>query len=184
MLENLHEFKRELVQQNVFFCFSGLLSQSLLVEIGNSLRRKMLMEKTNFNTTLRVFSILIEQVQNILRYSAEKVDSPIDNIERLSGGVIVIENTEDAFYVLCGNVIHSHDTQTLYERLNLLQNMDKKELKSYYKQQRRQSTQTQSKGAGLGFIELARNASAPLEFHFQPIDDKNTFFSLKTKVSK
>ena len=39
-------------------------------------------------------------------------------------------------------------------------------------------------GAGLGFIDIARKTGSPLEYHFEPLDDKNSFFLLKTSISR
>jgi len=60
--------------------------------------------------------------------------------------------------------------------------MDRSELKQYYKEKRRNETPESSKGAGLGFIELARKSVKPIEFDVQKIDDEFSFFSLKTTI--
>ncbi len=44
------------------------------------------------------------------------------------------------------------------------------EIKQAYKQTLRAEAPEGSKGAGLGFLTMARDASAPLEYNFQPID--------------
>jgi hypothetical protein len=68
MLDNLYHFKRELSDRGIFFCFSGPVSQELLVEIGTTLRQKMELEDTSTSTVLKVFSMLVEQTQNIRHY--------------------------------------------------------------------------------------------------------------------
>jgi len=60
--------------------------------------------------------------------------------------------------------------------------MDKDELKIYYKERRRADREGDSKGAGIGFIEMARKSSQPLEFSFQKIDDKHSFFTIKITI--
>ena len=39
-----------------------------------------------------------------------------------------------------------------------------------------------SKGAGLGFMEIARRASKPIEFDFTEIDANYVFFALKATI--
>jgi hypothetical protein len=42
-----------------------------------------------------------------------------------------------------------------------------------------------SKGtAGLGMIDIARKSGEKLEYDFQPINDKTTFFSLTVKIAE
>ena len=86
------------------------------------------------------------------------------------------------YYVLCGNLIDNEAVSTLREQLTKLQQMNKDELKRYYKEQRKQEAHESSKGAGLGFIELARQSITPVEFNFQQVDNNYSFFSLKTAI--
>ena len=49
--------------------------------------------------------------------------------------------------------------------------MNKEELRALYKEQLRAEPEEGSKGAGLGFMEIARRASKPIEFDFTDVDD-------------
>ncbi len=60
--------------------------------------------------------------------------------------------------------------------------MSKEELRALYKEQLRGDPEEGSKGAGLGFMEIARRASKPIEFDFIDFDDKHAFFTLKASV--
>jgi hypothetical protein len=48
----------------------------------------------------------------------------------------------------------------------------------------RETAISEKGGAGLGFIDIARKTGNPLEYHFEPIDEKNSFFLLKTSINK
>ena len=182
MLENLYSFKTELNQRGIFFCFSGPISQDLLVEIGDTLKNKMKLEETNSSTVTKVFAMFVEQVQNIIHYSAEKI--PLDEPEaELSSGIVVVGYENPHYYVLCGNLVDDQTVERLRNKLTALQNMNKDELKRYYKEQRKKKAPDEdSKGAGLGFIELARKAVKPIEFDFQQVEANYYFFSLKTII--
>jgi hypothetical protein len=181
-LKYLYKFKKELDAQNILFGFSGPLSQELFVEIGHTLRNRMKLEETSSAKVLKVFTLFVEQVQNIIHYSAERISTTQPNPVELSHGVIVIGYENEKYYVMCGNLIDSKLVDDLQKRLVTLQNMDKEELKHYYKEQRKKETNEDSRGAGLGFIELARKTSQPIEFEFQPIDENLAFFSLRTFI--
>jgi hypothetical protein len=60
--------------------------------------------------------------------------------------------------------------------------MSKDELKALYKEQLRAEPEEGSKGAGLGFMEIARRASKPIEFDFADIDSTYAFFALKASI--
>ena len=182
MLENLYQFKTDLDNQGIFLGFSGPLSQTLLVEIGDTLKNKLKLENAISSTTItKVFSMLIEQAQNIIHYSTEKVEQQPSK-SMLSSGIIIVGYHHEHYYVLCGNEVENKNVEVLRDKLTALQNMDKDELKRYYQEQRKNKTPIESKGAGLGFIELARKSVKPIEFHFQPVNAHFSFFTLKTYI--
>ena len=180
MLSQLYSLKLVHNQQGILFCFSGIISQNLLVEIGDNLKNKMKQKEENTTTTLKVFSIFIEQAQNILYYSAEKEHQTIEN--NCGSGIMIVGYEQSHYYVSCGNLVENRIVESLRQQLQALQQMDKEALKAYYKEQSKKDAPLDSKGAGLGFIELARKASFPIEFDFQSIDAKFSFFALKVTI--
>jgi len=182
MLNYLYQFKQELNQKGIFFCFCGPISQTLLVEIGDTLRQKMKLEATSSATIIKVFSVFVEQAQNIIHYSAEAIPLTETGESQLGNGIIIIGHEQEHYYVLCGNMVTNQEVNSLQAQLIKLQKMNKEELKQHYKQQRKEKSPAESKGAGLGFIELARKSIEPIDFYFQPIDDNYTFFSLKSTI--
>ena len=63
-----------------------------------------------------------------------------------------------------------------------IQGLDKKALKALYKQTLRDGPPEGSKGAGIGFVEIALRATKGFEFEFQDSDDENVFFALKATI--
>jgi hypothetical protein len=176
MLKDLYEFKKDLGRRGIFFCLSGPISQNLVAEIGSTLEQKMSLEETRKSTVLRVFSTVVENAQNIMRYSDEKE-------ETLSLGIIAVGYEGEHYFVLCGNMVENNKVGRLRENLTKLQKMDKNELKRYYRERRKEGPPETSKGgAGLGFIDMAKKASKPIEFDFKKISDKFHFFSMKTVI--
>lgn len=171
MMNDLYGLKKEFNEKGIFLTFSGPLSQELMVEIGRTLKQKMQMEEVSKTTVVRVFSMVIENAQNIIHYSAEE-----------SLGIITVGREGDHFLVSCGNMVENDKVEKLRARLTKLQKMDQKELKKYYKEKRKQGPDEGSKGGGLGFIEMARKASQPIAFYFKKIDEELSFFSVKVTI--
>ena len=86
--------------------------------------------------------------------------------------------------MLCVNPIAAAAVKDLRATLEPLRNMSPDEIKQAYKVSLRADTPVQSKGAGLGFLTMARDASEPLEFGFFPRvgDPETTLFCLKTII--
>lgn len=184
MLQDLYEFKRSLDKQGVFFCFNGPISQNLVTDIGAILVQQMNVEKASKSTMVRTFSMLVEKAQNIIHYSDEKSseEKSVEGEQDFPHGIIAIGYEDGHYWVLSGNVIESDKVERLRKKLTKLQAMDKDELKKYYREQRRKEPDEESKGAGLGFIEMAKKASRPIEFTFKQIDEHLFFFSLRTVI--
>ncbi len=184
MLADLYDFKAGLNRQNVIFCFFGPISQVLIAEIGDILKKKMMLGEASKSVGSRVFSILVEQVQNIIRYSDEKypVDNSVYEVDQLSVGIIAV-GLEGAYCtVISGNRVENGKTGELRNKLEKLLGMNKDELKAYYKEQRRIGPGEGSKGAGLGLIEMARKSAEPLMFNIRRVDEKYSFFTIKALV--
>lgn len=154
------------------------------MEFGDILKQKILHGESSNSIALRVFSMVVEQAQNIIHYSAEKcVKNDSEGEEReLSIGIIAVGYEGEHYFVVSGNMIEEENVEGLRNRLAKLQKMDKNELKKHYKEERKKGPAITSKGAGLGFIDMAKKASKPIEFDFKKIDDKFSFFSSRTVI--
>ena len=181
MIRNLYALKEDFSKEGIFLSFSGPISQDLMVELGATLKQKMKLEEAGKSTVLRVFSMVVENAQNIIHYSAEKFTKEEPDDE-LSLGIIAVGYENDRYFVLCGNMIENEKVEGLRGKLEKLKTMDKEELKQYYKEQRKKKPEKGSKGSGLGFIDMAKKASKSIEFDFKKIDDQFSFFSVEIVI--
>jgi hypothetical protein len=182
LAKDYREFKTILDTRGVIFSFSGYLSEGILYSLGDALRHKMALEDTDLTTIKKVFSVFIEQAQNIIRYSAEKLRGNIGKAVELSSGMVTIGTDRGKFFIVCANIILTEDVPRLRDRLQQLQRMDKDEIKAHYKEKLREPPEERSRGATIGLIEIARRASDPIEFDFDPIDEHQQFFCMKVSI--
>ncbi|SKA82503.1 hypothetical protein SAMN02745704_01566 [Paucidesulfovibrio gracilis DSM 16080] len=170
----------EMVRQDgLILSFSGPVSQGVVEGLAELMREQMRTELTEERLVRKVFAILVEQLQNIVRYSSERVPGTGGEEEMAQGQVLVGREPDGRYFVACGNKIPRDEGQRLLERVGRMRSMDREELKALYKQMRRQGPDPESKGAGLGFIEMARKAERPLDCSVVPVDNETSFFSMK-----
>ena len=83
--EEMLYFREILADRGIQFCYCGYITEDILSGIGSSLKQKLAMENTNREVARAVFSLFVEQVQNVIRYSAEKklsaADSGLSDVE-------------------------------------------------------------------------------------------------------
>ena len=183
LAKSMSDFRHRLHEQGIILCYSGYVTEPVLAGIGKALKHKMALEAADTTTMRSVFAIFVEQMQNILRYSAEKEpDYPDATGLELRYGILAIGLVHDKFFVTCGNKIMQSDVSRLTQRLGELQSLDKGALRALYRQKLREPTDQMSKGAGLGFIEIARRSTEIIEFDFHPLDETYAFFCLKAFV--
>lgn len=182
-MKDLLAFKNEMTDEGIMYCLSGPISNDLITVMGDALKRGMELSKIKSTTIFRVFAIVVEQAQNIIRYSDETIPDHMIGEESLRVGIILVGFEKNNFFVLSGNTIKTKKVTRLKEKLEIIQSMDKVQLKQYYKEQRKKGPDETSKGAGLGFIEMARKSSEKIQFDFKKTDESRSFFSMKTIIS-
>ncbi|KAB1442188.1 SiaB family protein kinase [Pseudodesulfovibrio senegalensis] len=180
MAKSLFRYYEEMEREGVILYFNGPLSQPVVESIAQLMRNKMSAEEAGMGAVQRVFSILVEQMQNIVRYSSERhVTNEDQQGEMAQGQVVVGREADGRFFVACGNRASSEDCNELARHIEMLRKMTAGELKAYYRERRRQKGPVTSKGSGLGFVEMARKAARPMDFDIRPLDGGTSFFSMK-----
>ena len=174
--------KRDLDDKGILFSFSGYLSEGILYSLGEALREKMALEEADGPTIRRVFSVFVEQMQNIIRYSAERMSSNAGRPVELSAGMVTIGVADGKVFIVCGNAVRNADVPRLKQRLDHLKSLDRNGIKSYYREQLREEPDDGSRGATLGLTEIARRASDPIDYDFDAMDADRSFFCLKVRV--
>ncbi|MGV7031742.1 SiaB family protein kinase [Methylobacterium symbioticum] len=181
-----HDFMafREVSRRNgVILSFGGDLSESVLYALGEVLKTRMQTEETDAGVAKRVFSIFVEQVQNVIRYSADRiVPEGKPDSARISSGMIVVGTEEGRFFVVCCNEVGRDEVPRLRERLAHIVGLSSEELKRYYREKLRQPPDEGSLGGSIGLIEIARRSSAPVEYDFQEIAADRSLFCLKAYI--
>jgi Family of unknown function (DUF6272) len=184
----LMDMRAMLHKHGVIFAYSGYVTEPVLSGVGEALKQKLTIDDADTKTLRSVFAVFVEQMQNIIRYSAEKAQShppsssPASELMEIRYGILTI-GKEGSDYVVCaGNLVVRSDVDRLNAKLSKIRDLSKDELKTLYKEQLRAEPEMGSKGAGLGFMEIARRASKPLDFDFTNIDRDHAFFALKATI--
>lgn len=178
-----NQYRRWLAERGLIFSFAGYLSEDMLTTLGQALKARMAVAETDANVAKRVFSVFVEQVQNIIRYSSERVSADQPRVE-MSSGIVSVGHGADGFFVVCGNVVEAAKVDDLRERLEQLSKMDRDQIKAYYREKLREPPESESQGASIGLIEIARRSSAPIDFDIAWTDEdhKRAFFVIKAFI--
>ncbi len=181
MANNLFELQQVLQNYGVLISFSGRFSQEIIEELGDAVKKYLETESTSQTETYNVFSIFIEQTQNVKNYCARKEGGSAG--EKIANSAIVaIGKSATGHFVQAGNLIESADAPGITAQLDTIIALDKAGLKKYYKELLKADIPPGKMGAGLGLTDMARKASQPLEYHVLKMDADFCFFTLKAYV--
>ena len=167
-IEMYKAFRQFVTEQGVVFYYNGNLSQPIISAMGEALRSKLEAEDSSSRITRKVFSTFIEMMQNIVHYAH---GNPEDPQEPAPFGNVAVGRRDDHYYIVSGNAVASGHVDRLKSKLETIRTMSVEEIKAEYKRKLHADTEIAdegSKGAGLGLLTVAREASSPIEYLFEP----------------
>jgi len=129
-------------------------------------------------TIRKVYSVLVETLQNITKHSDEIVDK-----FHIGKGLFLIGEKDGIYYVITANKVTAQKKKYLEETVKLVNEADRDELKSMYKKQITEGDISEKGGAGLGLIEIAKRTRNKLVYQFLPLDGESEFFILKAEIN-
>ena len=89
------------------------------------------------------------------------------------------------FYkIVTGNLIATSHVKTLTKQLERINQMNKEELRQYYKDVMSNDKFSESGTAGLGFIDMARKTGQKLDYKFIEMDEEYSYFTFQIKIKK
>ena len=179
---NMITFKELLDKEGVIFSFSGTISQNILSSIAETIEKELHTTGIPFSLIQNIFAVFTEQMQNIMSYSNESIT--LDNNTFESPGICVVgyDKSVEHYYVCSANVMSPEGGPRLSEKLDKIIAMNKPELRQYYKELRRSGKEAHGRGAGLGFLEMAKKSALPIQYTITQLDSNRSFFEIKVYI--
>ncbi|MHB1173895.1 MAG: SiaB family protein kinase [Sulfuriferula sp.] len=184
-LDQFNAFRDSAHQAGVIFFYTGYFSQSIISAMADSVKHKLALDETSGTTARKVFSTFVEMAQNVIHYSEDHLTDEDATDNEMRFGTVAVGRENEKYFIVCGNVVDKSKIPMLRDNLNSIRAMSLDEIKTAYRQQLRSESEVAGKGAGLGFLTLARDAAAPIEYFFVDMPEKNeanSFFYLKAII--
>jgi hypothetical protein len=182
--ERFNNFKRMLDQHNIILTFSGPFSQEIIEVLGEAIKKHIISDDTIKSSIFSVFSVFIEQTQNINNYLSSKRFEK-ESREFLNSGLIIIGAKNGHYIVYSGNMIEKNDAQELISRLEKVNRMDKDQLKEAYKssiKKARKEGKDGSESTGLGLLEIARKSSGVIEYSLSSKNERFDYINMQVVI--
>ncbi|HBH47068.1 MAG TPA: hypothetical protein DDX98_00415 [Bacteroidales bacterium] len=123
----------------------------------------------------RVYNIMVECVENILRHKAGDPDTAIHPY-------IVLEKGVGEYFITAGNLIANNEVALLKEKLTDVSNQNREGLRKMYDNQINKENTIDTDGAGLGIITIAMKSDNKINYSFNPINEQFSVFELQVSI--
>lgn len=167
---------------DIILSYNGLLEFDSIGDLIQTLKDKMKKRNIRFNTYKKVLTIMIESLENIIRYNDNLGKECTIFSEYPPEFRIYAKNGQ--FFIESTNAILNADINRLSEKLTQLNELDKDGIKELYKETITDGKFSEKGGAGLGIIEMAKVADGKLDFSFTDVDPSCSVFRLTIAVNQ
>lgn len=166
----------------VFLTYGGFLTQSLIAGMTDALEKEAASNDLSMKVANNIFTIFIELAQNMMNYAKSKMGGT-EGFD--SKGLIVVGTDKKAsnYFIISRNIIDAADKEKIASRLALLEGKEKEELRALYRELRKSGRDKHHRGAGIGFIEIARRCEK-VEHEFTPYGESKYYFTFRATISK
>jgi hypothetical protein len=176
---DLYKYYTDSKDHHIILTFKGALSQEIVVEIGFIIKSKLVVDKQ----IKKIFAVFVEMAQNIMHYSDEKEFDLVSGKET-GIGIILFTQDKNKYLITSGNIVLNEKIEKIVNKLEFVNSLDNDGLKKAFNEQIRSPRESESKGAGLGFIEIARKCSGKIKYEVSKINEKKSFLVLTIAFDK
>ena len=182
---NVRQYNKMLQDNNISIIYSGPIWESGIDGMAEMLLPQLENDDSSVSPSKSVFSIFVEQMKNIMMYSADKEHHTDDEDKPLemAKGTFILGVQGKAYFIQCGSVVTDKNADFLRTRIDYLNTLDKRELRQYHKQQLKVSKgDANNSTEGIGLIEIAIHSASFVDYELEPLGDGLQYFTMYTTV--
>ena len=176
----IYDLHRTMLSQNLILVYQGDFTQESTKSILSMAERNLDSSGEDSSIKRKVFNVMVEALQNIVKHSDELIDGQI----RSHAAIFLIGKEANRYSIMSGNPVRKANVEKLKKNLEHINGLDKDGLKELYKEIIKNTTISEKGGAGLGFVDMARKSGGKLEFEFPAMNAEYCFFCLKVNVPR
>lgn len=170
------------MKNNTVIDYRGIIQYETIGELIHKLKSQVHAMGIQIGTYKRILLVMIEALENIMKHSRKptgNVDNEHDFFSTLS-----ITREGHVFQLCSSNILDNYAMPLLRKKLDHLNSMSKQEIKDLYKETITNGEFTNTGGAGLGLIEIAKISGNKIDYEFVPLNEDFSRFTLQVTVEE
>jgi len=171
------QLERLMAANNIYLIWSGHITHEVGKEVLSFTETQLNENDVESNLRRRVFSILVEIIENVAKYSPG-----VEPEEKYGMPIAVIKMTNKTYFLTTGNLILNTGVADLKEKLDTVNKYDRAGLKELYRKSLLDQTPGYDSTGNMGLIDMARKSGSKLIYEFEKINDLYSYYTLTVKV--
>jgi hypothetical protein len=162
-------------KENTLIAFTGHFDHELTTSLLSNVKNKLESLESKPGTDWKVYSILVESIENVSKHSCT-------GNKKENTSIVLLSKSETKYTIVTGNQIMNTAIPELQKKLENVLKHNQTELKQLYREQIL-SKRTDDNNAGLGIIDIAIKSDNTLKYEFKPLSDLTSFYLLQTEIT-
>jgi hypothetical protein len=177
--ENMVQLERLMAENNIYLLWSGHITPDVGKEVLSFTEAKLTEDDVESNQKRRVFSILVEIIENVAKYSPGR-----DPEEKFGMPIAMIRFGERTYTITTGNLVKNEKVDQLKDTLERINSYDKAGLKELFRKSLSEQNNSSDGTGNMGFIDMARKSGSKLIYQFEKLNDSYSYYTLSVKIGE
>jgi hypothetical protein len=162
-----------------FLNYAGPVNRRIIDHLLKELKNSKDYLHLNKTTAKRIYSLIVEILENISRHSIKETTS-----EKRAQPFISAGKSGEKIVIEAGNPVSNEITEKLTAIIELVNYIDNHELNGLYEDKISRKAKQNGDGAGLGFILMRLKSGNKIDYSFSPVDENTSVFKIQITVNK
>jgi len=162
-----------------FIDYHGQIDFQVIDSLLMELKKNLEFQELFMTVRKRTYSLIVESIENVCKYSALKSSSDIDLQPK-----IIVSSEEEHISIVTGNPVREDKKDNLVQKLEYVNSLNTDTLKKLHEARINTKPAAGENGAGLGFICMAFKTGKRLIYRFKPLKEGYLYFELELCLNK
>ena len=163
----------------IFLDYRGPVNYKVIDSLLEKLKKKKEYTQLNMTTSKRVYSMVVECLENICKHSDFTSSEDPERYCHIS-----VSMEDDKIIIRSGNPITEDARENIISRLDHVNSSDEETLKVQYEDKIKKDLLEDEKCAGLGFIYMALKSGNRIIYRFTPMTPGHLYFEIQITLNK
>jgi hypothetical protein len=166
------------LENTILIDYRGSIKYETIGELIHKFKLLVPKMGIQIGTYKRVLLIMIESLENMMKHSY----TPPENNSDTFDSMLIVKQENNRFIIISENNLRNEVIPVLKSKIDYLNSMDQQGLKNIYKETITNGIFTNTGGAGLGLIEIAKISSNPIKYVFSPINEDFSRYTQEVEI--